>query len=141
MSTIQEAQTKFDKLNAEAYNKLSALGISDETLMHVLRVVLPDEAMIVRNTDPSAGWSATWEKKTATTIELVITNKSSVKAVAYREFSSGGKVLSQGSRTVTNTAPSIDTYSRSAGWPFDTLQLTVRVGDPVNGPSIKVTKL
>jgi hypothetical protein len=90
--------------------------------------------------DPAAGWSATWEKKSATTLELVITNASGVKAIAYRETSSGGKPLTTGSRTVGTTAPAIDTYSYSKGWPFATLNVTLRIGHPVTGALIPVTR-
>lgn len=92
--------------------------------------------------EPAAdeGWSATWERKSATTLELVITNKSGVKAIAYRETSSNGKVLTTGSRTISTTAPAIDTYSYSKGWPFDTLQITLRIGHPVTGKVVNVTK-
>lgn len=89
--------------------------------------------------DPLAGWSATWEKKTDKTLELSITNASGVKAVAYREISNNGKMIASGSRTVGPT-PLVDTYSYSKGWPFDTLNVILRIGHPVTGALIKATR-
>jgi hypothetical protein len=89
--------------------------------------------------DPLAGWSATWEKKNDRTLELNIINASGVKAVAYREISSNGKMIATGSRTVGAT-PLVDTYSYSKGWPFDTLNVILRIGHPVTGALIKATR-
>jgi hypothetical protein len=104
----------------------------------VVSRVLPTARVLP--TDPAAGWSATWEKKSATTLELVITNASGVKAIAYRETSSNGKQLTTGSRTVGTTAPAVDTYSYSKGWPFATLNVTLRIGHPVTGALIPATR-
>ena len=133
-NNIQEAQLQYDDLNSQVYAALSALGISDQALLTVLRVT-PSSV----TTSAAGAWSAKVTLKSKTELELTITNGTKLKGIAYRKIidPKTSKVLSEGSRTVGAETSEPQVYSRSAGWPADVI-VTMRLNDPENGPTIKL---
>ena len=133
-NNIQEAQREYDALNSQVYAALSALGISDQALLTVLRVSTSNTV-----TSAAGSWSAKVVLKSKTELELTITNGTKLKGIAYRRITDPktSKVLSEGSRTVSAQVSETQVYSRSAGWPAD-VTVSVRLNDPANGPEIKL---
>lgn len=133
-NNIQEAQREYDALNSQVYAALSALGISDQALLTVLRVSTSNTV-----TSSVGSWSASVVMRSKTELELTLTNGTKLKGIAYRKIIDPvtNKVLSEGSRTVGAQVSEPQVYTRSAGWPAGVI-VSVRLNDPDNGPTIKL---